>query len=268
MWAKVADELLDHPKLLDAAGRLARSNNVALALGFYMFGLLYAARHLTDGFLATEVVKGFRVRQPLTFAEAMVEAGLWVTVPGGYQIHDYHHYNPAADVVRQKRAKDRERKREGVAPDSARNPEGESSARGRTGPRDPVPVPVIVQNPPPQNGGGLPIPVNGRSKRVVFPGQRVKVFDWQLDDCLGLLGPHTNGFDLHAWFYALDARCLQDGIVPPDRDGGAWLKAELLAEAQRRGLPLTVVSAPTPAASSSRDARLKAVERELMGGGA
>ena len=34
--------------------------------------------------------------KPLAVAEALVAAGLWESVPGGYRIHDFHDYNPTA----------------------------------------------------------------------------------------------------------------------------------------------------------------------------
>lgn len=107
------------------------------------------------------------------------------------------------------------------------------------------PMPLAVSRKPlaVSRGGGEPPPPNGRGKRVVFPGQRLTVFEWQLTECMRLLGPHVETFDLHAWFYDLDARILGEGLIPPDRDGGKWLKAELLAEAQRRGLPLREATA-------------------------
>lgn len=97
--------------------------------------------------------------------------------------------------------------------------------------------------PPLKSSGGAPSP-NARSKHPAFRGQRVVMFDWQLADLLGLLGPHAEGFAFDEWLDALDKRCLAEDIVPPVRDGGVWLRAELLAEAKRRGLPLREVSAP------------------------
>lgn len=90
------------------------------------------------------------------------------------------------------------------------------------------------------SAGAVSPPPTARSKRPIFTGQRLTVFEWMLDELVKLLGPHTNAFDLHEWFFALDGRCVQDGIIPPPRDNGAWLKQECLLEAQRRGLPLKV----------------------------
>lgn len=100
--------------------------------------------------------------------------------------------------------------------------------------------------------------VDRRSKRPIFTGQRVKVFEWMFDDLCGLLGPHADDFNLHEWFFALEARCVQDGTVPPDRDGGAWLKAETLKEAQRRGLPLKVATVEPGVPGNKRIAGLVA----------
>lgn len=80
---------------------------------------------------------------------------------------------------------------------------------------------------------------SARSKRPIFTGQRITVFEWQLDDLTRLLGSHTEGFDLHEWFFTLDERMRQSGDVVPQRDGGKWLQEQTLQEAQRRGLPIS-----------------------------
>jgi len=115
MWAKLDDALLDHRKIL-TAGRSFRSvgNGRAAALGFYAAGLLYTMKHLTDGFLPTAVVEelGF-ADKPLQAADAMVKVGLWDAVEGGYKVHDFHDFNPAASDVQARRQRDRERKQHG-----------------------------------------------------------------------------------------------------------------------------------------------------------
>ena len=102
-------------------------------------------------------------------------------------------------------------------------------------------------------------PPSSRSKRPIFKGQRVTVFEWMLDDCLKTLGPYADAFDLHAWFFELDAHAQQTEVVIPQRDSGAWLQQQLLAEATRRGLPI----ASSLGKFSTRMARaLAAIEAE------
>ena len=116
MWARLDDSLLDHRKIYLSGRTFAGlgRNGRAAALGFYAAGLLYTNKHLTDGFLPTAVVEemGF-ADKPLAAAEAMVKAGLWDAVEGGYRVHDFHDFNPLASDVQDKRRRDRERKRKG-----------------------------------------------------------------------------------------------------------------------------------------------------------
>src|SRR6185503_14704141 len=76
---------------------------------------------------------------------------------------------------------------------------------------------------------------DARSKRPIFTGQRLTVFEWMLDNLTRMLGPHTEAFDLHSWFFELDEQAMKHGLVIPARDGGAWLERQTLAEAKRRG---------------------------------
>jgi hypothetical protein len=71
-----------------------------------------------------------------------------------------------------------------------------------------------------------------------------------LDDHTKILANQIDSFDLHEWYFALDARMLRENLVQPKRDSGAWVDAELVAEAQRRGLPLKFAGV---AAQSSTD---------------
>jgi uncharacterized protein YdaU (DUF1376 family) len=89
----------------------------------------------------------------------------------------------------------------------------------------------------------IPAAVDARSKRPIFKGQRFVVHEWQLDDLRRMLGSHTDAFDLHAWFFDLDARVASAEIVVPQRDGGRWLQDEALAEASRRGIPIAASTA-------------------------
>ncbi len=85
-----------------------------------------------------------------------------------------------------------------------------------------------------------------RSKRPIFQGQRFVVFEWMLSDLARLLGANTDAFDLHAWFFELDARAETANILVPQRDGGKWLQERTQEEALRRGLPVAVPITSNP----------------------
>jgi hypothetical protein len=92
----------------------------------------------------------------------------------------------------------------------------------------------------------LPSPGGGGSKRPVFSGQRLTVFEWQLDELCKTLGPHADGFGLDEWFYAADRAALA-APLRPSREWWPWLMQATLAEAGRRGLPVARQEDPADA---------------------
>jgi hypothetical protein len=111
MWARLDDELIDHRKIFTAGEALGK-NGAAIALGFYTVGLLWSAKHLTDGHLPASIVRSFpHVERPASVADALVKAGLWEKNGAGYHIHDYEEFNFSAADVKAKRRRDRLRKR-------------------------------------------------------------------------------------------------------------------------------------------------------------
>jgi len=104
VWAKLDDALIDHRKIFEA-GAVVGKNGRVLALGFYTLGLLWANKHLTDGFLPIPVVKQFG---HLAIAKALVHANLWEEVEGGFRIHDFHDHNLKAEEVRTRRLAEHE----------------------------------------------------------------------------------------------------------------------------------------------------------------
>jgi hypothetical protein len=112
MWSRLDDELIDHAKVF-AAGEAIGKNGPAVASGSMPL-LMWANKHLTDGFLPIAVVKSFRhVANPAAIADALVKAGLWDKNGGsGFQIHDFDHFNPSAAKVKRKRREDRARKQQ------------------------------------------------------------------------------------------------------------------------------------------------------------
>jgi len=111
MWAKVDDALLDHSKVFEAGKRIGK-NGPATALGFYIVGLLWSSKHLTDGRIPITIIESFsHVNDPLSVAKALVHAGLWeANGDDAFFIHHFSEYNLKARQVKQKRRRDRLRK--------------------------------------------------------------------------------------------------------------------------------------------------------------
>lgn len=101
-YLNLDDNFADHPKvdrLSDGAFRL------------HVAGLCHSAKHLTDGVIPTDrpprLVPKFR---PQYVAE-LIDHGLWLEVPGGYELHDYLDWNKSRSWWEKKRAADAERRR-------------------------------------------------------------------------------------------------------------------------------------------------------------
>lgn len=83
MWLKVDDGFYDHPKVEEAT---------LSALGLWVRCGSWSSRHKRDGLVPLRQVRKFgRLRD----AEALVDVGLWVPVPGGFAMHDFLDYNPS-----------------------------------------------------------------------------------------------------------------------------------------------------------------------------
>lgn len=164
MWVRLNDEILDNPKIL-AVG--------ALGFQLYVAGLIYAGRNLTDGFIpagktgtlvdlsGVYVARGndpgvpnvngrrtphVRVNppNPRAIAGALVHAGLWRRVRGGFRVHDYLAYNPSRAEVLAQRAGAAERQRRRRARTGEVTEDVTRDSQVRHGP--PVPVPVPLKN--------------------------------------------------------------------------------------------------------------------------
>lgn len=143
-WIRIDDHFDEHPKL---------SRIGPLGWGYWLAGLAYCNRNLTDGFIPWSkalVLGSFEVIGPdgdfevLALADAgdadtvqpanlvtvewlfdlLVKAGLWERVEGGFRIHDYEQYQPSRASVMAEReaAKQRmERVRSGRSDSFARS---------------------------------------------------------------------------------------------------------------------------------------------------
>src|SRR5688500_12477996 len=92
-WVKLDDNFPDHPKVVNLSDSAFRS---------YVEALCYSSRLLTGGFIPHRITHK-RASKELT------AAGLWVEVEGGFQIHDFHVYNPPSEEVKERRRQAAER---------------------------------------------------------------------------------------------------------------------------------------------------------------
>lgn len=253
MWVKLDDAFPEHRKLFKAGGQLGRFG-VARAIGVYIEGLCYAARNLTDGFLPTRIIAGLRsdpTPKEVARVLARADVGLWEASDGGYQIHDYHHYNPAAREVKTKRERDRKRKQfpQGFHADSVGIPE-------RSRARDPVPSRPVKREDPPARDPTLPaVPppakapaarARGRTdektghRQHVFCGTRFCVPQFLAEEHRQQLGHLAASVDLATQYLAWD-RELGD---EPVRSPKAYLASQVAGLIRRVG-PVPRGAAPT-----------------------
>jgi len=103
-----------------------------------------------------------------------------------------------------------------------------------------------------------------RKERPQFQNQRFAVHRWQVDELISMLGVHVDSFDLDEWLMTgAAARAAEETTVIPD--WWKWLKAETLAEARRRGLPLASTDTPSYGKQTSRLASALAnIKREAV----
>lgn len=112
-WLKTDDRYPEHRKIRRLSDGAYRLHHTALSA---------CAKDETDGLITADdladMAHGMRLRKNIT---ALVTAGLWEEVDGGWQVHDYLDYNPSHAELEAKRARDRERQnryRKGAVHDS------------------------------------------------------------------------------------------------------------------------------------------------------
>lgn len=240
-WVRIHDGAMSHPKVI---GMFDWRDPFHV----WIWGLSYCQSHLTDGFVIDAAVPKAGRRA----ATDLMARGLWEAAEGGWRVHDYLSWNDSKELVTKKR--DEARVRMTRSRDvRANSPENILRTGERTSHEVLRGLGKGTSSVLSSEGESERKP-DARSKRPIFNGQRFVVFEWMLDDLMRVLGPHTDDFDLHEWFFTLDASAVASGQVVPQRDGGAWLQAQTLAEARRRGLPIaqTVSAAPTLGKQSSR----------------
>lgn len=88
MWFKVDDKAHSHPKVIEAGNA---------AMGLWMRCGSWSGERLTEGFIPRKTARMFGT---LGEIRRLVEAGLFLDVDGGYQMHDFLEYNLTADQVK------------------------------------------------------------------------------------------------------------------------------------------------------------------------
>lgn len=101
MWVRIEDVMPEHPKFQEVG-------DTAFAL--FVSGLCYSVRLLTDGRIPERQVPKLIHASPRKATTELVAAGLWHEVDGGYQVHDFDHYQPSAQKVQDQRRKERDKK--------------------------------------------------------------------------------------------------------------------------------------------------------------
>lgn len=144
-WFRCDDQLADHPKVM-ALGDLRRP-----AIGLWTMCGTYCARHLTDGFVSRQVVAMYADRDLKKLTDALVKAGLFIPVDGGWQLHDYLDWNPSREKVLKDRAKKQAAGQAGgqasaqARAQASAPPSGSEPAQPRTR-THPVPVPELLSS--------------------------------------------------------------------------------------------------------------------------
>jgi hypothetical protein len=98
-WFKVDDGFHSHAKAMTAG---------TPALGLWVRCGSWSAYHLTDGFVPANVAREYGAPGQI---KALITAGLWLSVDGGYQFNDFTDYNPTSEQVKADRDAAKERQR-------------------------------------------------------------------------------------------------------------------------------------------------------------
>lgn len=158
-WVRIDEEFARHPKVLEAG---------PLGMAMQISALCYCNQYLTDGFVPHSVVPGLLSFDGLGMrmwkgeligggedatwelvVQDMVRSGLWTEVPGGYEIHDFHDYQPSkAEVLELREARKEAGRKGGLAKAKAHAKQTASKRSSKTEAKlYPAPVPVPYINP-------------------------------------------------------------------------------------------------------------------------
>lgn len=144
-WSKVDDRFPLNDKVLLAG---------IDALGFDVAAWCYCNRNLTDGFVAEDkllLVYPPAARDAQKLADRLVEVGRWRRVEGGFEIHDFHEYNPTAEhVTKTRQARSKAGSKGGSKGGSKRSSKPETNGGADVGATNEAPANPGSQYPPSQ----------------------------------------------------------------------------------------------------------------------
>lgn len=105
MWFKAHDKFHSSKKLLSIPKR-ARFG----AAGLWIVAGTWCGDQLTDGHVPNYMIEQWG--PPPSATKALVDAGLWEKVDGGFQFTKWHEYQPSKKDVESDRARTRERQKQ------------------------------------------------------------------------------------------------------------------------------------------------------------
>lgn len=147
-WAKIDDGFHAHPKARKAWRAHPR------ALGMHLLALSYCAMQLLDDGVVDEAFVEEKIpqdRERRAVIDALVDAGLWDRVDGGWLIHDWLEYNPSRAEVEARRRERSESGKRGADKrwhgNSHSTTDGNSHGGSDSGRHDHVHAPVPTPTP-------------------------------------------------------------------------------------------------------------------------
>lgn len=156
-WFQVDDQLGFHPKAV-AAGNAA--------MGLWVRAGSWSMQQLTEGFVPAAIVRG--LGSPAQ-AKRLVEVGLWISAPGGYQFHGWGERQMSKAEIEDRRRKRAAAGRKGGQVSGQirqQRAQAHASATARA-PAEPLPK----QNPTPVPTPG-PVKASGSARSAEAPARR------------------------------------------------------------------------------------------------
>ena len=240
-WVKLDDQFPFNRKAI-IAGKDGRA--------LYITALCWTSGQLTDGIIDDAAVPMLAAVSGIDDAQGtaahLVATGLWERISGGYEIHDYHDYNPSSSDVRAMREARAEAGRRGgqasAASKSQANGQANAEANGQanaeqksTPSPSPSPFPVRIPSPVPvaaaaAREGGYAKVLSDHG--IILNGQ-VQADQWR--DVAEEAGPElfqkavteaaraSPRLPTVKYVAAIVKRCLAEGTQPGDRRASGGL---------------------------------------------